>query len=61
MQGYINDDLKLQALTQIKKRLGGTAEIFMKQLESLDALRFEENNKGGRGKRKTIVDRIQVK
>ncbi|CAC5393154.1 BAG1 [Mytilus coruscus] len=59
-RGYINDDLKLPALNQLKKRLGGTSETFMKQLESLDALRFEESNKGGRGKRKTIVDRIQV-
>lgn len=59
-RGFINDDLKLPALSQLKTRLGGTIELLMKQLESLDALSLGENNKGGRGKRKTIVDRIQV-
>ncbi|CAG2257049.1 unnamed protein product [Mytilus edulis] len=59
-RGYINDDLKLPALNQLKKKLGGTSEIFMKQLLSLDALSFEESNKGRKRKRKTIVNRIQV-
>ena len=59
-QGFINDDLRLPSLNQLKKRLGGTTELFMKQLESLDALQFNESNRGGRGKRKTVVDRIQV-
>lgn len=59
-QGFINDDLRLPCLNQLKKRLGGTTELFMKQLESLDALRFDESNRGGRGKRKTVVNRIQV-
>jgi hypothetical protein len=59
-QGFINDDLRLPSLNQLKKRLGGTTELFMKQLESLDALRFDESNRGGRGKRKTVVNRIQV-
>lgn len=56
----MKEELRLPALNQLKKRLGGAAEMFMKQLESLDALRFEESNKSGRGKRKTIVNRIQV-
>lgn len=59
-RGFMKEDLRLPALKQLKKRLGGTTETFMKQLESLDELRFEENNKSGRGKRKTIVNRIQV-
>ena len=38
----------------------GLTETFMKLLERMDALRFEEENKEARAKRKSLVDRIQV-
>jgi hypothetical protein len=44
----------------LEKRLAVVAETLMRLLEKLDALRFEESNKGGRGKRKSLVTKIQV-
>jgi len=45
---------------QLEKRMASVGENLMKLLEKLDALQFEEDNKGGRGRRKTLVTNIQV-
>ena len=41
--------------------MAGITETFMKLLERMDSLRFEEDNKEARAKRKSLVDKIQVK
>ncbi|KAL5020305.1 hypothetical protein ScPMuIL_003197 [Solemya velum] len=59
-RGYLQKDLKASALDKLRNQLGALSEQFMKMLEALDALHFEEDNKGARIKRKNLVDRIQT-
>ncbi|KAK3106835.1 hypothetical protein FSP39_000915, partial [Pinctada imbricata] len=60
-RGFMDEAVRNDALKQIGKNLRGMTESFMKLLESLDGLQLESHNYGGRGKRKTLVDKIQVK
>ncbi|XP_060586291.1 BAG family molecular chaperone regulator 1-like isoform X2 [Ruditapes philippinarum] len=59
-RGYLNKDQQSESVKHLEKRLAVVAETLMRLLEKLDALRFEESNKGGRGKRKSLVTKIQV-
>ena len=70
IQGYLDDvqiegakqlDVKVDAVRKLEKRMAGITETFMKLLERMDSLRFEEDNKEARAKRKSLVDKIQVK
>ncbi|XP_067667619.1 BAG family molecular chaperone regulator 1-like isoform X2 [Haliotis asinina] len=58
-KGFLEKKLQSQALQKLGKQIRAMSEAFMKLLESLDALRFAEDNKGPRIKRKNMVDRIQ--
>ncbi|WAR04980.1 BAG1-like protein [Mya arenaria] len=59
-RGYLDKEKRSDATKALEKRLASVAESLMRLLEKLDALRFEETNKGARGKRKSLVDKIQV-
>ncbi|CAG0921596.1 unnamed protein product [Notodromas monacha] len=58
--GYLPENLKTEALPKIKTNLRGVNEGFMKVLEKLDALRFTEDQKEAKLKRKDVVVRIQT-
>ena len=47
-------------LEQLKKKLMEVTERFMRLLESLDSLRFDSSDPTSRGRRKAMVDKIQV-
>ena len=59
-QGFLDKSKQPEAIRQKEKQMAHMDEELMKLLEKLDALQFEETNKGGRGKRKTLVDKIHV-
>ncbi|XP_045207507.2 BAG family molecular chaperone regulator 1-like isoform X2 [Mercenaria mercenaria] len=59
-RGYLNKEQQADSIKHLEKRLAGVAETLMRLLEKLDALSFEEANKGARGKRKSLVNKIQV-
>ncbi|KAL4237662.1 BAG molecular chaperone regulator 1 [Mactra antiquata] len=59
-RGYLNKEQEPDAVKVLEKKLAGIAENLMRLLEKLDSLRFEEDNVGARGKRKTLVNQIQV-
>ena len=59
-QGYLEDAVKVDAVRSLEKQMAGVTETCMKLLEKLDSLRFEEDNKEARAKRKSLVDKIQV-
>ncbi|XP_052265093.1 BAG family molecular chaperone regulator 1-like isoform X2 [Dreissena polymorpha] len=59
-RGFIDKDKQQDAVKKLQKRMAVVAEHLIKLLEKLDSLMFEESNKGARGKRKTLVDKIQV-
>jgi hypothetical protein len=59
-QGFLDNSLKGPALQKSQKRVAHSIEQYMKLLESLDSLSLDESNSGGRAKRKSLVNRIQV-
>lgn len=59
-KGYLNKEQSTEQVKTLEKKLAGIAENLMRLLETLDSLRFDESNKGARGKRKSLVDKIQV-
>lgn len=58
-RGYLEDAVKVDAVRSLEKQMAGVTETCMKLLEKLDSLRFEEDNKEARAKRKSLVDKIQ--
>ncbi|ESO90911.1 hypothetical protein LOTGIDRAFT_202646, partial [Lottia gigantea] len=59
-KGFLSQDLIPQALSHLKKQVGNATEQLMKQFEILDALRFDEDNKQARVKRKNVADKLNV-
>ncbi|XP_063609523.1 BAG family molecular chaperone regulator 1-like isoform X1 [Penaeus indicus] len=57
--GYMEPHLCGEALGKLKKQLLGVNEEFMRLLERLDGISFEENQAPARQKRKSVVQRIQ--
>ena len=60
VQGFLDEDKKEPSLRDVRKQLSVLVENCMKQLEHLDALRFDDDNKVARIRRKNLVDNIQV-
>ncbi|XP_041373929.1 BAG family molecular chaperone regulator 1-like isoform X2 [Gigantopelta aegis] len=58
-KGFLDEDKKESSLREISRQLSVLTESLMKQLESLDALRFDDDNKVARTRRKNLVDNIQ--
>ncbi|XP_048254224.1 BAG family molecular chaperone regulator 1-like isoform X1 [Haliotis rufescens] len=58
-KGFLEKKLQQPALQKLRKQILVASEAFMKLLESLDSLRFAEDNKGSKIKRKNMADRIQ--
>ncbi|XP_033758581.1 BAG family molecular chaperone regulator 1-like [Pecten maximus] len=59
-RGYLDEEKKRYTLIKLDKDLASVIESFTRLLEKLDCFLFDEFNKEGRAKRKTIVDRIQT-
>ncbi|XP_068749636.1 BAG family molecular chaperone regulator 1-like [Montipora capricornis] len=59
-KGFLQPELVTQALDKLSRRLQGVSEDFMKTLESLDALLIDPNLQQARGKKKSLVQRIQL-
>ncbi|XP_071528609.1 BAG family molecular chaperone regulator 1-like isoform X1 [Panulirus ornatus] len=57
--GYLESRLCGEALCKLRKQLLGVNEEFMRLLEQLDGISFEENQTLARQKRKSVVKRIQ--
>ena len=55
-----NSSSDKKELELLKKKLMESTECFMRLLESLDSLRFDSSDSTSRGRRKAMVDQIQV-
>ncbi|KAK8386856.1 hypothetical protein O3P69_017941 [Scylla paramamosain] len=58
-QGYMDPQLCGEALTKLRKQLLAVNEDFMRHLEQLDGIDFQETDVRARQRRKALVKRIQ--
>lgn len=56
--GHLPSEHHDEALRSLLKRCKGGTEEFMRQLETLDSLRFDEGQQDAKRKRKSVVDQI---
>ncbi|XP_015276199.1 PREDICTED: BAG family molecular chaperone regulator 1 [Gekko japonicus] len=59
-KGFLAKNLQTEALSQLEKRIKGTAEQFMKILEQIDAIAFPENFSDCKQKKKGLVKKVQA-
>ncbi|XP_073255228.1 BAG family molecular chaperone regulator 1-like [Porites lutea] len=59
-KGYLQAELIPKALEKLSRKLKGINEEFMKTLESLDALIIDASLQQAKGKKKSLIQRIQV-
>ncbi|CAH3020649.1 unnamed protein product [Porites evermanni] len=59
-KGYLQAELIPKALEKLSRKLKGINEEFMKTLESLDALIIDASLRQAKGKKKSLIQRIQV-
>ena len=56
--GFVAKEHHSQAIKGLKRRCGGCTEEYMRLLESLDGLRFEESQADAKSKRKSVAKKI---
>ncbi|XP_032243262.2 BAG family molecular chaperone regulator 1 [Nematostella vectensis] len=59
-KGFLESDLIGPAVTKVHKQIKGLTEALMKELLTLDSLSLDSSSQGIKGKRKTVVTRIQT-
>ncbi|XP_006009223.1 BAG family molecular chaperone regulator 1 isoform X2 [Latimeria chalumnae] len=58
-KGFLANNLRIEALGRLDKKVKGLVEQFMKILEQVDALSLPENFNECRSKRKSLVKNVQ--
>ena len=56
--GYLASDHHEKALKALLKRCRGGTEEYMRLLEKMDAMQFEEHQSAARARRKSVVDKV---